>query len=132
MTRAFYFIVYDIVFHIERKINYFIFILKSRIRDKHPGSATLDKQTCRHVTFERESATGVRQVCNMHVPVYFPPPPIYCTAAVQNSMTTFPFLLLSFCFPHEKERDGDRKKECIGILVIEREGLKFLLKFLIF
>ncbi len=26
MTRAFYFIVYDIVFHIERKINYFIYL----------------------------------------------------------------------------------------------------------
>jgi hypothetical protein len=26
MTCAFYFIVYDIVFHLERKINYFIFI----------------------------------------------------------------------------------------------------------
>jgi hypothetical protein len=85
----------------------------SGIRDKHLGSATLDKQTCRHVKFERESATGVRQVCNMHVPVYFPPPPIYCTAAVQNSMTTFPFILPSYRFPHEKERDGDRKKECI-------------------
>ncbi len=31
MTHAFYFIVYDIVFHIERKINYFIYFIPSSV-----------------------------------------------------------------------------------------------------